>query len=199
MTPDVTQLERIENLQFAPAVPADEPAVIPADIKSDKPALPMDERLPDWRQAVDCSAWDNMCGSLKQLEGNYLPYPFPYGVKIKQEEDLTYTPLSEIPEEWKSFLDDGGWKSLNTTPPRPIQYIYPLEATPMEKEKCLEQANTLSWQDQLQALLANQIQREPQTNMVAFTISDYNYAFDMMHDVFDMNDKVVGFKGVVFL
>ena len=43
-------------------------------------------------------------------------------------------------------------------------------------------------------LSSGRLAPEPRTNMVAFTISDYSYAQDMLHDVFQMMDHVVGFS-----
>ena len=200
-------MERVENLKFAPAVPADaasKPVEKSVAATTTNAVGTNNRMLPDWRQAVDCSAWDNMCGSLKQIEDKYLPYPFPYGVKVKQDKDLVYTNLTEIPKDWALSLEANTESSgdkfyLDAKPARPIQYIYPTRVSEAEREECLKQANELPWQDQVDFLLKNRLTKESTTNMVAFTISDYNYAYDMMHDVFGMNDKVVGFKGSFFM
>ncbi|CAB9508952.1 UDP-galactopyranose mutase [Seminavis robusta] len=173
------QNQAMERLQFSPAVPAD-------------------QRLyPDWRQAVDCSAWDNMCASLKQLENKYKDYPFPLGRKVKNKNLFKFKPLGEIPEDWKPSLHVNN--SLDLPPPRKIEYIYPTEVPLTEKEKCMENAKSSTWQEQVRQLLESRLKREEVTNMVAFTISDYNYAFDMIHDIFEMNDNVVGFENAFFM
>jgi hypothetical protein len=155
------------------------------------------EKLPDWRQAVDCSPYDNFCGSQTQRENRYREYPFPYGKKIKNEDQFQYEAMKEIPTNWADELKIEN--SPGKPPPRKVEYIYPPEASSDQYQLCLDQANNLSWQEQLTKLLESTIKPESETNMVAFTISDYNYAFDMMHDFFEMNDEVVGFKGSMFM
>jgi UDP-galactopyranose mutase len=173
------QRESLERLRFVPAVAAE-------------------QRLyPDWRQAVDCSAWDNMCYSLKQLENKYKPYPFPLGRKIKDDHLFSYKPLSRIPAEWEASLEVNN--SLSLPPPRKIDYIYKQEVASTEKTKCMETARSLTWKEQLSNLLETRLQREEITNMVAFTISDIKYTIDMLHDVFEMNDNIVGFENSFFL
>jgi len=39
---------------------------------------------------------------------------------------------------------------------------------------------------------------EPDTNMIAFTISDYSYVRDMLHEIFQMMDETVGFSSKHF-
>jgi len=206
ITPDVSNLERIENLQFEPAIDAageSDMAATPSlssSFQNIVPSSPPEKSLmlPDWRQAVDCSAWDTMCAT---LQTNYLPYPFPYGVKLKQDLQLNYKPMSasSIPSEWKTSLQNNK-QSLYEEPIRPIEYIFPPKVSKADRDACVEQANTMPWQDQLQALFdKNLVKRDNVTNMVVYTISDYNYAFDMLHDIFEMNDKVVDFAGSFFM
>ena len=180
--------------------------------------------MPDWHQAVDCSAWDNMCTAARVSEGRYEPYPFPLGKHVKELDRFhpVMMSLSDVPGEWHEALHvDNG---IDGPPPRTVQYIYPPEAAASDASRCLAEAMELAWQVQLDALLGSgRIQRETTTNMIAFTISDYNYAFDstspdraylrplslrltknfffetVMHDVFEMTSDVVGFGGSFFM
>ena len=93
-----------------------------------------------------------------------------------------------MPTEWQGSLHIDA--SLDLPPPRPVEYIYPRTVKTVEMQKCLDQAYTLSWQDQIRDLVQNRLTREPTTNMIAFTISDYNYAVDMLHEIFEMNDNI---------
>jgi UDP-galactopyranose mutase len=151
----------------------------------------------DWHQAMDCSAWDNMCFATQQAKNQYKPYPFPLSRHEKYLEDFNHQPMAAIPSEWKKSLALNS--SLDKPPPRQVEYIYPPEVAVADKEQCLKAARSLSWQEQVRRLLRTRVQREPTTNMTAFTISDYNYAEDMIHDVFEMNDRIVGFPEAFFM
>lgn len=76
-----------------------------------------------------------------------------------------------------------------------LNYLYPPTVSPDAYQQCLTFTHDKSTVEQLDALLdSKRITPEPDTNMVAFTISDWNYAYDMMHDVVQMMDTVVGFS-----
>ena len=64
------------------------------------------------------------------------------------------------------------------------------------RDVCIQKNNDLTSQDQIKNL---KIQPEDVTGMIAFTISDINYAYDMLHDVFQMNNNIVGFKDAFFI
>lgn len=150
--------------------------------------------LPDWRQAVDCSAYDNMCMTTQNLEDKYKQYPFPLSRHIKNLEEFDHEILSNVPDGWRDALM-APWQEKRVT-----SYIYPAEAPTQDVAGCMKDATTVEWQLQIDNLLeSGRIQREAVTNMVSFTISDYNYAFDMMHDVFEMNNNIVGFSGSFFM
>jgi hypothetical protein len=154
-------------------------------------------KLPDWRMAVDCSVFDFHCFSIRQSQGLYKDYPFPYTrASAHDENEFDWEVLTEIPKDWK---DDLHFQSLDEPPPRKIEYIYPPKASPEEYQTCLAFAQTQTWQDQLDELLAHKISPDNVTHMVAFTISDYNYAFDMMHDFFEMNNRIVGYSNATFM
>jgi hypothetical protein len=77
--------------------------------------------------------------------------------------------------------------------------LYPPMVPEDEYQTCLDLAvnQNKSAIEQLDVMLSGespQIVREPVTNMVAFTISDYGYVQDMLHDVFQMMDDVAGFS-----
>ena len=154
--------------------------------------------MPDWRLAVDCSAWDSMCPSAKIAEGRYEPYPFPLSRHIKNLDDFDHQYISDVPSEWVDALNVDN--SLDRPPPRTISYSdAPSRVSTLEIEKCIKDAYELEWKIQIDNLLTSRLKKEPATDMIAYTISDYNYAFDMMHDIFEMNSNAVGFDGSFFM
>jgi hypothetical protein len=155
-------------------------------------------KVPDWHLAVDCSVWDSMCPSTKIMEGRYEAYPFPLSRHIKNLTEFDHQPISGVPDEWQHALNVGN--SLDKSPPRTIVYSdLPPKVSASEKAKCIKDSNELDWKVQIDNLLLSRVKREPTTNMIAYTISDYNYAFDMMHDVFRMNSDIVGFDDAFFM
>ena len=154
-------------------------------------------RVPDWHLAVDCSVWDSSCPSTKIMEGRYEAYPFPLSRHIKNLTAFDHKIISGVPDEWMHALNIDN--SLENPPPRTISYSdVPRKVSTSEKEKCIKDSYKLDWKVQIDRLLRS-LRREPTTNMIAYTISDYNYAFDMMHDVFAMNSDIVGFKDAFFM
>ena len=155
------------------------------------------DKVPDWHLAVDCSVWDSSCPSTKIMEGRYEQYPFPLSRHIKNLTAFDHRPISGVPNEWMDALNVDN--SLDKPPPRTISYSdSPSKVSPSEKEKCIKKSYELDWKVQIDHLL-RLLTKEPTTNMIAYTISDYNYAFDMMHDVFEMNSNIVGFKDAFFM
>ena len=155
-------------------------------------------KIPDWHLAIECSVWDSMCPSTKIMENRYDSYPFPLSRHIKNLSSFNHQPISSIPDEWLPALNVDN--TLDKPPPRPIVYSeYPLKVSISEREKCMKEAYALDWRVQIDNLLQGKIKKEKSTDMIAYTISDYNYAFDMMHDIFAMNSDIVGFDGSFFM
>lgn len=164
----------------------------------------VDSKLrPDWRYACDCSVWDNMCRATTLLQNRYKKYPFPISKSRHNTynlDDFDHKPMSNVPKEWLDALNVDN--SIDKPPSRPISYIYPPQ---VDKTRVLQCINDLtnddfSWKMQIDKLLdSKRVIKEHTTHMVAFTISDYNYAYDMMHDVFEMTSNIVGFHNSFFL
>ena len=158
--------------------------------------------LPDWRLSVDCSVFDFFCVAQRQSTGLYEDYPFPLGHRRERDfEDLDYTLLQGVPAAWQSELRQN--HSLLEPPSRPILYNDPPRVSFSVTKQCLTDAQTLSWQEQLDRLMlgggGGGIAPDEDTNLLAFTISDIAYAKDMIHEVFEMNDAVVDLEGAFFL
>ena len=91
-------------------------------------------------------------------------------------------------------------------------YLYPPVVSAEEFRTCWERTVTdnHSTMAQVDALLRRKdpkeeddtaapsvgpyLEREPATQMLAFTIADYSYLQDMLHDLYQMMDEVVGFQ-----
>jgi Nucleotide-diphospho-sugar transferase len=163
-------------------------------------SIQMHQRLPHWRVAVDCSVYNLDCFSRVKREHRYLPYPFPPTHVDTQTEFLR-----DFPDEWKQILQSQQITNYSKAPEVSIQNVHSLFPPMVEDEeyqKCLALAGIQGGDDspkttlqQLDEMLASgKLTVEPHTNMIAFTISDYSYTQDMMHDMFQMMDHVVGFS-----
>lgn len=168
------------------------------------------EQLPHWRLATDCSSYHLDCFTTARRENKYRPYPFPLSPNNKQlsysssnnETSKLSSPqwsvetLDRIPEDWIEYL------KRDLTPKVPIEernYLYPSTVSEDDYRTCFELAieQNKSITEQLDVMLSGESPRivpEPDTNMVAFTISDYSYVKDMIHDIFQMMDETVGFS-----
>ncbi|CAB9526878.1 expressed unknown protein [Seminavis robusta] len=160
------------------------------------------KKLPDWRIAMDCSIWDFHCVTTRQKSGVYEAYPFPYTRKYDHEHLFKWEQMDKVPVEWQQELAD-----INTTlsfpPPRTVEYTYKEQVSESELQKCLQSAQDLSWKEQIRSLIQGPNKQldasKNDLNLLAFTISDYKYAKDMMHDFFQMNDNIVGLPGALFM
>ncbi|KAG7336522.1 nucleotide-diphospho-sugar transferase [Nitzschia inconspicua] len=178
-----------------------------ATIQSSSTTSKTMKRLPHWRVAVDCSAYSLDCFSRGQRNNRYLPYPFP---PKKSNNEFQTEILRKLPEEWSQRLQSQPITNYSQSPEISIQdkhNLYPPMVGDDEYKKCLEFTGiiqgtapdefvpTKSTVDQLDEILASgRLTVEPDTNMVAFTISDSSYTRDMLHDMFQMMDHVVGFS-----
>jgi hypothetical protein len=167
------------------------------------------EQLPHWRLATDCSSYSFDCFVVAQRENKYKPYPFTLSFRKEIEgfdknENQTATRLRDewsvesfdvLPDDWIEYLEKKDSESSVVN----RNYLHPPTVPQDEYQRCLDLAihQNKSSIEQLDVLLhgeSPQIVPEPDTNMVAFTISDYGYVHDMLHDVFQMMDDVVGFS-----
>eukprot|EP00535_Pseudo-nitzschia_heimii_P011549 CAMPEP_0197195814 /NCGR_PEP_ID=MMETSP1423-20130617/31889_1 /TAXON_ID=476441 /ORGANISM="Pseudo-nitzschia heimii, Strain UNC1101" /LENGTH=303 /DNA_ID=CAMNT_0042649559 /DNA_START=81 /DNA_END=989 /DNA_ORIENTATION=+ len=170
------------------------------------------EQLPHWRLATDCSVYSFDCFARAQQDHKYLPYSFPSSLRANIEEsrdsevtasttqlrnEWSMEKFDEIPSDWIQYLGEKAptWKS----PIVDRNYLYPPMVPEVEYQACLDFAinQNKSTIEQLDALLSGdspKLTPEPETNMIAFTISDYSYVQDMLHEVFQMMDDVVGFS-----
>ena len=152
--------------------------------------------LPDWRMNTRCSVymWDCITHAMNQ--GLFKEYPFHF-----TDEDgykggdvvVEYEKMAKMPKEWNNQLINPPYADSEIP-----NMVYPPQVSKEDAEKCISEASD-PWKKQLDRLLETRIRRDPDTNMVAYTMSDYRYAFDMIHEVFEMTNNTIGFAGSFFI
>mmetsp|Transcript_22275 Transcript_22275/g.55171 ORF Transcript_22275/g.55171 Transcript_22275/m.55171 type:complete len:736 (-) Transcript_22275:55-2262(-) len=171
-----------------------------------------DQKLPHWRLGTDCSLYSFDCFAVAVREDKYMPYPFSLSARkeiessgnsgetsTKKEEDWSVEIIDELPAEWVEYL--GKNETKGKIPDR--NYLYPPKVPDEEYQSCINLAikqnkTTIEQLDILFSGDSPQIVPEPDTNMMAFTISDYAYVQEMIHDMFQMMDDIVGFSNKHF-
>jgi hypothetical protein len=145
-------------------------------------------RLPHWRVVTDCSSFSLDCMAHARLSDQYSDYPIPPKT-IQERETWTVQDLSQPIQEWRETL--AGVYQTNRTG---ISNIYPQKASAHSYEQCMALAGgKKTTTEQLDDVLSNRLQPERDTGMIAFTITDYNYAQDTIHDFVQAFEEVVGF------
>jgi hypothetical protein len=157
-------------------------------------------QLPHWRLATDCSSYNLDCFTTARRENKYRPYPFPPSSEDIQHEWSVET-FDQIPVDWIAYLEKDTMANNNnkSSAIEERNYLYPPTVSDADYRTCFDLAveQNKSTMEQLDEMLSGEFPRivpEPDTNMVAFTISDYSYVQDMIHDVFQMMDETVGFS-----
>mmetsp|Transcript_19479 Transcript_19479/g.29289 ORF Transcript_19479/g.29289 Transcript_19479/m.29289 type:complete len:736 (+) Transcript_19479:83-2290(+) len=150
----------------------------------------VDHPRPNWRIVFDCSAFDRMCVSAKPFQ--YAKYPFNF------HENISNSNMS-----WKESLS---WKISNKKVQLRYQNLndtflllndYPAIISKDSYENCLSQTLKVDYGTQLETML-KRLDRRP-LDLIAFTISDYDYAHDMIHDVFQMSWELLEFHNAFFM
>ena len=168
------------------------------------------QQLPHWRLATDCSSYNLDCFTTARRENKYRSYPFPPSFKdIQEEEEWSVETFDQIPVDWIEYLEKDYTMANNnnnnnkSSAIEERNYLYPPTVSDAEYRTCVDLAveQNKSTTEQLDEMLSGEFPRivpEPDTNMVAFTISDYSYVHDMIHDVFQMMEETVGFSNQHF-
>ena len=169
------------------------------------------EQLPHWRIGTDCSSYSFDCFAVAQIQNKYRPYPFSLSARkmmeaprdsenktTKHGDEWSMETIEELPREWIQYLKKEDTNKSVSIKDR--NYLYPPMVSEEEYESCIDLVvnQNKSTMEQLNVLFSGRIVPEPDTNMVAFTISDYSYVQDMLHDMFQMMHDVVGFSNKHF-
>jgi hypothetical protein len=130
----------------------------------------------------------------------YQAYPFPYTRNYDHEHLYEWTIMDRVPPEWQTELTNNEASLLSVPPLRRIEYIYKDQVSDQDLQLCLHNARQYPWKEQMNNLISSgRIRPDNDNNLLSFTISDFNYAKDMIHEVFEMNDHVVGFADAFFM
>ena len=79
-----------------------------------------------------------------------------------------------------------------------VGYEYPKKADDAMRQECIISTQTLSIEDQLDKIIKHLVPLKDAHNMIAFSMSDETFAKDMLQEVYEMNDDIVGFNGAFF-
>ncbi len=145
--------------------------------------------FPSWAVVTQCSLYHTDCPN--HLEFQDYPIPLPK----QDDDDESVKALAESLEWIDQFqLKNHTWDSDSHL----IGYEYPAKVDAAAKQKCIASTRTLSVEDQLDKILSRLVPLNDIHNMIAFSMTDETYAKDMLHEVFEMNNDIVGFKGAFF-
>lgn len=169
-------------------------------------AVSANKMLPDWRIVTECSAYNTDCAS--HIRGRLLDYPFK--VKTVEEnvgEDGEYAferiGKGELPEEWSRALEEFAPPLLEDPPPlqldgdRQSALVFPSKVSSKKAKRCYKKGLSTSFDEQLDTILSK-LQPIPDIDSIAFTMSDEKYSRDMLVDVWEMNNAIVGFRDAFF-
>jgi hypothetical protein len=147
--------------------------------------------LPSWAVVTQCSIYHTDCPNHLEFEA----YPFPLLPMPSKEDEqhiiLSSTKTNEWIEEWKKQSDKKSDGDL-------VGYEYPAKVDDSNRKECIISTQTLSIEDQLAKVLKHLVPLEDTHKMIAFSMTDETYAKDMLHEVYEMNNDIVGFKGAFF-
>mmetsp|Transcript_25147 Transcript_25147/g.37164 ORF Transcript_25147/g.37164 Transcript_25147/m.37164 type:complete len:698 (-) Transcript_25147:23-2116(-) len=140
-------------------------------------------KSPNWMLAVDCSSYDASCVSYHVASQRYAPYPFRFQganlsdfVEISQNKKPSWLLNGNVPLHLRHSLSDKQRYTLNK---------YPDPVSKTEFQKCVDDGLNIPYEEQLDKML-NSLEDAKESG-VLFTISDYQYAYDMIHPFFQMS------------
>ena len=162
--------------------------------------------LPSWRIVTDCSTYATDCAT--HLQARLLDYPFRVKMPNVVGEDGQYDYVrirSEdgLPEEWHRALVD-------FVPPMPHEptkleldgdrmsaLVFPPKVFKEQASACYKKGLITTFDKQLDATLSK-LNPVEDIDAIAYTMTDEKYSHDMIHDVWEMNNDIVGFQDAFF-
>ena len=143
------------------------------------------EPLPSWAVVTQCSLYHTDCPNHMKFQD----YPFP----LEGSNELLST------TDQFDWIDNNDINST-TNSINVVGYEFPPKTDEQSKQECLTYTQTHSIEDQLDHILNHHLTPLKDThNMIAFTMTDETYAKDMLHDVYEMNNEIVGFQNAFFI
>lgn len=148
--------------------------------------------FPSWAVVTQCSLYHTDCPN--HLEFQDYPFPLPPATQSQQDDD-GMAALANKTNEW---IEEFKQRSDTDLGSHLIGYEYPAKVDDAIRQQCITSTQTLSVEDQLDKILSHLVPLKDTHNMIAFSMTDETYAKDMLHEVYEMNNDIVGFKGAFF-
>ena len=162
--------------------------------------------LPDWRIVTECSAYNTDCAS--HIRPRLLDYPF----KVKTSETVGQNGAYDfevihkgepLPQEWSDALTE--FAPSMPEDPKPLQLdgdrlsalVFPAKISIKQSTRCYQKGLSTSFDEQLDNALSN-LHPIPEIDMIAFTMTDAKYSKEMLVDVWEMSNEIVGFRNAFF-
>ncbi len=144
--------------------------------------------LPSWAVVTECSLMHTDCPNHLKFED----YPFPLEGSTELSTANKFDWIEDTAAPTKSNNDI----NINHL----VGYEFPPKADEQSKQECLAYTRTRSIDNQLDHILSHHLTPLKDTyNMIAFTMADEAYSKDMLHDVYEMNNDIVGFQNAFFI
>lgn len=148
--------------------------------------------FPSWAVVTQCSMYHTDCPNHLQFR----EYPFP--LPSSQQEDEQSKKDSAIKTNASELIEDFNRGSFTDASAHLIGYEYPAKVDDSMRKHCIASAQTLTIEDQLDQILKRLVPLKDTYNMIAFSMTDETYAKDMLHEVYEMTNDIVGFKQAFF-
>ena len=162
--------------------------------------------LPSWRIVTDCSTYATDCAT--QLQNRLLEYPFKVKMPNVVGEDGQYVfqqirAEDNLPEEWRRALDEFAPSmpdeptKLELDGDRLSALVFPPKVSKEQASACYKNGLITAFNEQLDAVLSK-LHPIDDIDTIAYTMTDEKYSHDMIHDVWEMNNDIVGFRDAFF-
>ena len=163
--------------------------------------------FPSWAIATQCSMFHTDCPNHLHFQ----EYPFPLQQQQQHDDDhhsrvvqsSSTNNITIKAKEWIRQLKTHNNNSSNTSNKNHhysnlTSYIYPPKVSPSTQQTCLTSTHHLPIETQLDHLLPQLTPLQSTHNMIAFSMTDITYATTMLHEVYEMNNDIVGFDNAFF-
>lgn len=147
--------------------------------------------FPSWAVVTQCSLYHTDCPN--HLEFDDYPFPLPPESQSQQDDESKGT-VNEWIEE---FIEEFDQRS-DTSDNHLVGYEFPTKVDDATRQECINSTQSLSVEYQLDKILSKLVPLKDTYNMIAFSMTDETYAKDMLHEVYEMNNDIVGFEGAFF-
>lgn len=149
--------------------------------------------LPSWAVATECSLYHTDCPNHLKFQD----YPFP--LDLEGSNELSTADKFDWIEDTAAPTTLNNDVNFTDNMNHLVGYEFPPKADEQSKQECITYTQTHSIEDQLDHTLKHLTPLKDTHNMIAYTMTDETYAKDMLHDVYEMNNDIVGFQNAFFI